>query len=114
KNESLRVVGIIPTTLRVERNAVIELRSMDEIHRYVLARLEGPYFGLCVIAPQWHVDSVIEPLNVRKPLTDAAIQRRDDADLVPCPAQCLGKGGHHVGQASALGIRMELAGGQQQ
>ena len=48
-----------------------------------------------------------------KLLANAAIERRDQAHLMPGPRQEFGQRPHHVGQSAGFGVRMDLAAREQ-
>src|SRR5687767_2973831 len=108
KDESLRVVRIIMAGLAVKTRARVERRVINEIDREPLRRLERPDACLHASGAEWQIDGPIEALDRRELVQDSGIEWRYQADLVPCPAQGFGEGGHHVGEAAALRERMDL------
>ena len=114
EDESLRVVLVVAIVLVVEAGAIEEARAVDEVNGQPGAGFERPHLRLHALAAEREVEVVVEPFQVGKFLADAAIERRDEADLVALLPERLGQRADHVGQPAALGVRMRLAAGEQE
>src|SRR5256885_5112759 len=86
ENEPLAIVRVVDAVLSVERWPMIVARLIDEINGYAGTVRERPNVGALTKRAEWQIHI---PRKTRQPgkfFANSAVERRDNSDLVPCPA----------------------------
>ena len=86
----------------IQRGAVEKSKMVDEINRQSLFNLKLPQIRLLARRAQRQIKPKVPAFDLRKLFPDTAIERRDDANLVPGARQRLAKRAHHVCQAAGF------------
>ena len=106
------VVRIAVMILLINSGTIEKSRLIYEINLQPLCHIQFPQFRLHIFFTKRQIEIPIHLAQRRKFFTNAAIQRRDHARLVPFVRQRPRQRAHHIRQSARFGKRKHFAAGE--
>ena len=106
------VVRIAVMILLINSGTIEKSRLIYEINLQPLYHIQLPQFRLHILQTHGQIEIPIHLTHRRKFFTNATIQRRDHARLVPFVRQCPRQRAHHIRQSARFGKRKHFAAGE--
>src|SRR5438046_317596 len=109
ENKPLAIVRVVDAVLSVERWPIVIAWLFDKINRHAGTVRQRPNVGTLAKRAEWQIHIPQKCGEAWKFFANSAVERSDNSDLVPCPAQRLAECADHIREPSTFGIRMQFA-----